>query len=60
MQDVVVFFRQNFRVVLEAGAGPEMGSMVGGLGTDTIMNYVTIGYRRYQDNKAKRLQQRTQ
>ena len=51
MSDVVVFFRSNFRILLEAGAGPEMGSMVAGMGTETIMSYISSGYKRYQELK---------
>lgn len=49
--DVVVFFRENFKKLLAAGAGPEMGMFLGSFGTDQIMTYVTAGYKRYSDNK---------
>jgi hypothetical protein len=60
MSDVVVFFRENFKIMIEAGAGPEMGMMMGGIGTDSIMKYVTVGYKRYQENKEKLKAQRAQ
>ena len=41
--DVVVFFRENFKKLLAAGAGPEMGMFLGSFGTDQIMTYVTAG-----------------
>jgi len=47
MSDVVVFLRENFKKLIQAGTGPEMGMMIGALGTDTIMNYVTKAYRKY-------------
>ena len=47
MSDVVVFYRENFRVLLEAGAGPEMGSMVSSLGVSTVMRYITLAHQRY-------------
>lgn len=54
MSDVVIFFRHNFKVMLEACNGPEMGAMMSGIGIEPIMNYINVGYRRYQDNKTKR------
>ena len=30
-----------------------MGMMVGAFGTDTVMQYVTKGYKWYQDNRAR-------
>ncbi len=54
MSDVVVFYRENFMTMLEAGGGQEIGASIAGIGTDTIMNYITIGYRRYQRNKEAR------
>jgi hypothetical protein len=54
MSDVIVFFRENIRILLEVAAGPEMGAMVSGLGTDTFMKLVTRAFIRYKENKAKR------
>ena len=51
IQDVVIFFRENFKALIQAGAGPEMGMMIGGMGTDTLMQYVTKAYTRYRQNK---------
>jgi hypothetical protein len=48
-----VFLRENFKKLIQAGTGPEMGMMIGALGTDTIMNYVTKAYAMYQDKKQK-------
>ena len=53
MQDVVIFFRENFKTVIEAAAGPDMGMMVAMMGTDTIMNYVTKCYTRYRERKVQ-------
>ena len=53
MQDVVVFYRENFKVIIRAGAGPEMGEMLGGIGTNTVMQYVTIAFTRYREKKAQ-------
>lgn len=47
MQDVVVFFRENLVVILEVASGPEMGAMLSAVGTDTVMNYITMAYKRY-------------
>lgn len=47
MSDVVVFYRENFRVMLEVGGGPEMGAMISTMGISTIMNYITLAHRRY-------------
>lgn len=52
LTDVVVFFRDNFKALLIAGAGPEMGMMVSMMGTDTIMRYVTSANNRYKERKA--------
>lgn len=54
MSDVVVFFRANFRVMLEVGGGPDMGGMIGMMGIEPIMNYVTMAHKRYRENKDKR------
>lgn len=54
MQDAVVFFRENFRVLIEAGAGPEFGPMMGGMGINSLMRYITLGYNKYKENKQKR------
>lgn len=54
MSDVVIFLRENFRAMLAVGGGPEMGMMMSSMGTDTVMNYVTLGHRRYRMNKDKR------
>lgn len=56
MSDVVIFFRHNFKTMFEVSSGPEMAAMISGIGTDTVMNYITIGYKRYQENKSKRNQ----
>jgi hypothetical protein len=53
MQDVVIFYRENLKLMIEAGAGPEMGSMLSGLGTDTIMKYITTAYKTYKENQEK-------
>lgn len=53
MQDVVIFFRENFKKLIELAAGPEMGMMVSMLGTDTIMNFVTKAFTRYRSKKAE-------
>jgi hypothetical protein len=37
--------------LIQAGAGPEMAPMIGFLGTDTIMNYVSKAYSKYQQMK---------
>ena len=50
---MVVFFRDNFKALIQASAGPEMGMMISGLGTNTIMNYITKAYTRYRDNKER-------
>lgn len=55
MSDVVIFFRENFRLLLEVAAGPETGAMISGLGTDAIMRYITKAYNRYRENKHKRV-----
>jgi uncharacterized protein YrrD len=51
MSDVVVFLRENFKALIQAGTGPEMGMMVSAMGTDTIMNYVTKAYQQYRERK---------
>ena len=51
MSDVVIFLRDNFKAMIQAGAGPEMGMMIGALGTDTIMNFVIKGYDKYREKK---------
>ena len=53
MQDVVVFFRENFKILIAQGAGPEMGMMVSAMGTDTLMQYVTKAYARYREKKTQ-------
>ena len=58
MSDVVLFFRENFRVLIEAGAGPEMGSMMGSVGADKVMSYISLAYKRYRLNKDKLLAER--
>jgi hypothetical protein len=58
MSDVVVFFRTNFRIMLEVSGGAEMGAMMSTLGLDTVMNYVTLAHRRYRENKEKRAAQK--
>lgn len=40
MEGVVPFFRENVRIMLEKAAGPEMGLMVSGMGTDMIMKFI--------------------
>jgi hypothetical protein len=52
MQDVVIFFRENFKTLIQVGAGPEMGMMIGTFGTDTIMNQITKAFARYKERKA--------
>lgn len=52
MSDVVVFFRENFKEMLMLAAGPEMGMMVGMMGTDFIMNQVNSANNRYRERKA--------
>jgi hypothetical protein len=54
MSDVVAFFRHNFHVILEASSSPDMGAMLGGVWTETIMSFITLAYKRYQANKEKR------
>ena len=51
MQDVVIFCRENFKVLIEAATGPEMGMMIGMLGTNTIMDYITKSYASYKQRK---------
>jgi hypothetical protein len=60
MSDVVIFFRENLKVMIEAGAGPEMGMMLSGMGTDTVMKYITLAYNRYKSNKEKLKAAKTQ
>jgi len=60
MSDVVVFLRENFKKLIQVGTGPEMGMMIGALGTDTIMNYVTKAYAKYQVKKKELKQPKTQ
>eukprot|EP00347_Sterkiella_histriomuscorum_P022410 403338593 len=57
LSDVVVFLRSNFRVMLEVGGGPEMGGMISSMGIEPVMNYVTMGHRRYKENKERRASQ---
>jgi hypothetical protein len=52
MSDVVIFFRDNFKDLIIAGAGPEMGMMIQMMGTDTIMRYVNSGYSRFKDRRS--------
>lgn len=54
MSDVVVFFRSNFKVMLEVGGGPEMGAMIGTMGIEPVMKYVTMAHKRYRENKERR------
>lgn len=54
MSDVVVFFRENLKLLLEVGAGPETGAMLSGIGTDAIMRYIIKAYNKYRENKQKR------
>jgi hypothetical protein len=51
MSDVVIFFRENAKVLIEACSGPEMAGMLSAFGTDTMMQYVTLAYSRYQTIK---------
>lgn len=41
MSDVVVFLRENILNIIKQSTGPEMGMMIGMLGTDTVMNMIT-------------------
>lgn len=41
MQDVVLFFRENFKAIISESAGPDMAMIVGTMGTDTVMKYVS-------------------
>lgn len=38
--------------LIKESVGPEMGMMVGAMGTDTIMNYVIQAYSKYQAKKS--------
>ena len=40
--------------MLEVGGGPEMGVMISSMGIEPVMNYVTMGHRRYKENKERR------
>ena len=53
MQDVVVFYRENLKIVIEAGAGPEFGEMLSGMGTETVMRYIIAAHKKYRENKSK-------
>jgi hypothetical protein len=53
---VIIFFRENFKIMLEVAGGPEMGMMMSGMGTETIMRFVTGGYKRYIANKDRLVQ----
>lgn len=44
ISDVVAFFRANFRVMLEVGGGPDMGGMIGMMGIEPVMKYVTMAH----------------
>ena len=48
---MVIFLRENFKTLIEVGTGPEMGMMIGALGTDTMMGYVTRSYSKYRELK---------
>ena len=37
--------------LIQIGAGPEMAPFIGFVGTDTVMNYVTKAYAKYQEKK---------
>jgi len=47
MQDVVIFFRENLKRVVEQAVGPEMGMMVAMMGTDSIMKFITKSFSHY-------------
>jgi hypothetical protein len=53
MQDVVIFFRENLKRVVQQAVGPEMGMMVAMMGTDSIMKFVTKSYSHYKEKKAQ-------
>ena len=53
MQDVVIFFRENLKRVVEQAVGPEMGMMVAMMGTDSIMKFITKSYSHYKEKKAQ-------
>lgn len=53
MQDVVIFFRENLKRVVEQAVGPEMGMMVTMMGTDSIMKFITKSYSHYKERKAQ-------
>lgn len=53
MSDVVVFYRENLKTMLLTAGGPEMGGMISSMGTETAMQYVQKGYKRYKELKER-------
>jgi len=51
MSDVVIFLRENILNIIKESTGPEMGMMIGMLGTDTVMNMITKSYSSYREKK---------
>jgi hypothetical protein len=51
MDDVVIFFRENLKIILESAGGPEMGAMISGMGIEPIMGFVTKSYAKYREMK---------
>lgn len=52
MQDVMIFFRDNFKALLIAAAPPDMGMMISMMGTDVVMKYIIAGNNRYRERKS--------
>jgi len=51
IEDVVVFFRENLKIILEIAGGPEMGAMMSGMGIEPVMTFVQNAYRKHRENK---------
>ena len=52
LDDVVVFFRENGTIIMQAYAGPEMG-MLSNIGLEQVRDHIVKAQKRYKDNKEK-------
>lgn len=51
MEDVVIFLRENVRILIETHAGQDMGPIMGAMGTESIMKYIISAYEKYKVQK---------
>lgn len=47
LPDVIVFFRENLKTLVEIGVGEELRMMISAMGNNVIMTYITKAYKFY-------------